>query len=245
MSNAVLANTVISAPVHAKHGKASTKPVLRTCVQKIKDTLTLPIRAVSLFEFDRWGLTSLRSERFDYVAPKVRGYCLDVGCGRHDLFVAKYCGGRGRGIDVYPWEGLTESHVVEDITHFPFDDRSFDTVTFIANLNHIPRSKRDVELAEAYRCLRDGGNIVVTMGSPLAELAAHLAIHMYDKLFGTNHDVDSERGMDEEENYFVTEREIYSRLTHAGFADIRRQVFWTQWAMNRLYVAWKRSPGVS
>ena len=217
-----------------------TRQILRTRNQKIKDFLTFPLRALALFEFDRWGLTSLRSERFDYVAPEVRGYCLDVGCGRHDLFIAKYCRRHGKGIDVYPYEGLTEAHLVEDITHFPFEDASFDTVTFIASINHVPRFKRDIELAEAHRCLRDGGNIVLTMGKPVAELAAHLAIYTYDKLFGTNHDVDMERGMAEGETYFVTEREIRRRLTSAGFVGIQRKSFWTQWGLNRLYIGWKR-----
>ena len=50
-------------------------------------------------------------------------------------------------------EGLAEQ-IVEDMTKFPFESDSFDSVTFIANLNHVPRSMRDQELAEAFRCLR-------------------------------------------------------------------------------------------
>lgn len=226
--------------MHTWQPGARTDSVLRTRPRKIKDFLTFPLRTVTLFENDRWGLTSLRSERFDYVARHVRGFCLDVGCGRGNLFIARYCGGHGRGIDVYPYEGLAHVHVVEDITSFPFDDASFDTVTFIANINHVPRSKRDVELAEVYRCLRPGGNIVVTMGNMLAELVVHQVIHLHDKLFHTNYDVDAERGMDEEEEYFVTEGEIRTRLTAAGFVSISRKSFWTQWGLNRLYVGWKR-----
>ncbi|UCC31079.1 MAG: class I SAM-dependent methyltransferase [Phycisphaerales bacterium] len=239
LSNVARQSQWVQCVADVSHAEPSTRHVLRTRKQKIKDFLTFPLRAVALFEFDRWGLTSLRSERFDYAAPEVRGHCLDVGCGRHDLFIAKYCRRHGKGIDVYPYEGLTEAHLVEDITHFPFDDASFDTVTFIASINHVPRSKRDIELAEAYRCLRDGGNIVLTMGKPVAELAAHLAIYTYDKLFGTNHDVDMERGMEDGETYFVTEREIRRRLTSAGFVDIGRKLFWTQWGLNRLYIGWK------
>ncbi len=240
LNGAVREKRWISTAGHARHAKARAKYVLRTHEQMIKDFVMFPLRAVTLFEDDRWGLTSLRSERFDYVARQVRGYCLDVGCGRHDLFIAKYCRGYGKGIDVYRYEGLTDAHIVEDITHFPFDDEAFDTVTFIASLNHVPRSKRDIELAEAYRCLRPGGNIVLTMGNPLAELIVHQVIYAHDKLFGTNYDVDTERGMDEGESYYVTEGEIRTRLTGAGFVDLSRESFSTQWWLNRLYVAWKR-----
>ena len=240
LNDAVREGRWISTAGSAWHAEPWSDHVLRTRKQKIKDFLTFPLRAVTLFDNDRLGLTSLRSERFDYVAREVGGYTLDVGCAKDNLFIAKYCRGHGNGIDVYQYEGLTDAHVVEDITHFPFDDMSFDTVTFIASLNHVPRSKRDVELAEAYRCLRPGGNIVVTMGNPLAEVVVHQVIYMHDKLFGTNYDVDTERGMDEEEDYFVTEREIRTRLGTAGFVEISRKSFWTQWALNRLYIGWKR-----
>jgi ubiquinone/menaquinone biosynthesis C-methylase UbiE len=47
--------------------------------------------------------------------------------------------------DVYPYEGLTEENLVEDITRFPFDDASFDSVTFIASISHVPEPLRDIE----------------------------------------------------------------------------------------------------
>jgi hypothetical protein len=53
----------------------------RDLKQKIADFATFPLRAISLFESDCWGLSSLLSERFDYVADEVIGYCLDIGCG--------------------------------------------------------------------------------------------------------------------------------------------------------------------
>lgn len=207
--------------------------------QKFKDFVTFPLRAVTLFEDDRCGLSSLRTERFDYVAREVRGECLDVGCGRHNLFVREFLGGRGRGIDVFAYEGLGPENLVEDITHFPFPDASFDSVTFIANLNHVPASKRDPELAEAFRCLRPGGNIIVTMGNPLAELLVHRVVALYDRLFKTRHDMDGERGMEEEEEYYLTDGEIRERLERAGFRRIRKKYFGTQWGLNALFVGWK------
>lgn len=212
----------------------------RSHARKLKDFITFPLRAMTLFDGDRWGLTSLRAERFDYVARKIRGYCLDIGCGRRDLFIQQFCHGYGRGIDVYRYEGLTDEHIVRDMSRFPFDDASFDSVTFIANLNHVPRRLRDAELAEAYRCLRPGGNIIVTMGNPVAELVVHKIIYAHDRLFGTNYDVDTERGMDSEEDYFVRGAEIRNRLGLAGFVDLSHETFRTQWWLNGLYEGWKR-----
>ena len=212
----------------------------RSRLQKLFDFVTFPVRAVRLFDDDRWGLSSLRTERFDYVAREVQGRCLDVGCGRHNTFVREFLGGNGVGIDVFRYEGLAEEQIVTDISHFPFEDATFDSVTFIACLNHVPRSLRDVELAEAHRCLRSGGNLIVTMGHPVAEILVHKLIWVYDRLFATNYDADSERGMDPEEAYYLSTGEITERLERAGFSGVRRKLFATQWGLNGLFVGWKK-----
>ncbi len=208
-------------------------------LQRLKDFVTFPLRAAVLITDDSWGLSSLRSERFEHVARHVRGYCLDVGCGEHNLFINKRLQGNGKGIDVFPYAGLTEDNVVEDISHFPFEDCCFDSVTFIANINHIPEPMRDVELAEAYRCLAPSGNIVVTMGNPVAEILVHKYIFLQHKVFGTSYE-DTEKGMDEDERYYLTDAEIIERLTRAGFQDISKSHFLTQWGLNHLFVGWKR-----
>ena len=215
-------------------------PMRRGRLRKVKDFITFPLRAFTLFHDDRWGLSSLASERFDYVASEVMGYCLDVGCGRNNRLINEYLGGHGKGVDVFRYEGLTEENLVEDLTRFPFPDSAFDSVTFIANINHVPASKRDRELAEAYRVLKPTGNVVVTMGNPLAELAVHKVVWIYDRLFGTNLDVDSERGMGEEEAYYLTDSEIVLRLTRAGFQRVTKRWFPTQWGFNHLFVGWKQ-----
>jgi ubiquinone/menaquinone biosynthesis C-methylase UbiE len=212
---------------------------MRTRSQKLKHFLTFPLRAFTLFHEDRWGLSSLASERFDYVAAQVLGRCLDVGCGYGNRFVAEYLGGNGVGIDVFPYAGLAQENIIEDLAHLPFPDASFDSVTFIANLNHAPESQRDAELAEAFRVLRSGGNIIVTMGLPLIEIIVHQVVWLYDRFLKTKVDMDSERGMEEGEDYFLTESEIRARLTRAGFRRIVRKPFWTQWGMNRMFVGWK------
>jgi SAM-dependent methyltransferase len=211
----------------------------RTPTQKAKDFAAFAARALVLFYEDKWGLSSLCSERYDYVAREVIGYCLDVGCGRHNRFVQEFLDGNGKGIDVFPYEGLSAENIVNDLTHFPFDDATFSTVTFIANLNHVPRAKRDVELREAHRVLKPNGNIVVTMGNPLAEILVHKLIWLYDRFLHSSLDMDSERGMDSEEEYYLLDAEIRERLARAGFQRILKRHFTTQWGLNHLFVGWK------
>ena len=211
----------------------------RNPTQMVIDTITFPFRALALIESDRWGLSSLASERFDYVSREVIGYCLDVGCGKHNRFVMEFLDGKGKGIDMYPYEGLTEEHLVDDLSVLPFEDESFESITFIANLCHIPESIRDQELGEAYRVLKPGGNIIATMGNPVAEVLTHKVVWFYDKVLKTNFDMDNQRGMSEEEAYYLLDGEILERLTRAGFKRIVKKFFWTQWGLNHLFVGWK------
>jgi ubiquinone/menaquinone biosynthesis C-methylase UbiE len=203
------------------------------------DGLFFPLRAVTLFEDDRWGLSALASERFDYAAREVTGKCLDVGCGKRNRFVQEYLNGHGTGVDVYPYEGLSAENLVSDLSRFPFSDGAFGSVTFIANLNHVPRSQRDIELGEAYRCLEPGGKIIVTMGNPVAEILVHQVVWFYDRFFGTEYDMDSARGMGPEEQYYLTDTEIRQRLARAGFTELRKKRFYTQWGLNHMLVGRK------
>ena len=209
-------------------------------MQKIKDFISFPFRALFLFEKDRWGLSSLATERYKYVSDEVKGFCLDVGCGRYNRFIKEFLKNNGKGIDVFPYEGLSSENIVKDITIFPFPNEMFDSVTFIANINHIPENKRDIELKEAYRCLKTNGNIIVTMGNPVAEILVHKLVFLYDRFLGTNYDMDTERGMEEGEDYYLTDREITERLLKAGFKETKKKYFITQWCLNHLFVAWKK-----
>ena len=67
----------------------------------------------------------------------------------------------------------------------------------------------------------------------------HQLVRFYDKFLGTSVDVDGERGMHEEEDYFLTDREIKARLDMAGFVNIRKKYFATQWALNHMFIAQK------
>ncbi|MEL7666002.1 MAG: methyltransferase domain-containing protein [Candidatus Shapirobacteria bacterium] len=209
---------------------------MRSIDQEIKDFFTFPIRAFTLYERDKFGLSSLQTERYDYVAKEVYGRCLDVGCGRNNRFIKEFVNNNGVGIDVFEYEGLNKKNIVKDMTNLPFKDESFDTVTLIANINHIPKSIRKKELMDIYRVTKNGGQIIVTMGNPLVEILVHKVVWFYDKFFKTNVDVDSERGMKEGEEYFLTDKYIKSLLTKIGFKNIKRKYFITQWGLNHLFI---------
>jgi SAM-dependent methyltransferase len=171
----------------------TTTTMRRSNVQKAVDFLTFPVRAVMPFragELSKWGLSSRAAERFDYAAREVVGHTLDVGCGPYNRFVTEYLGRRGVGIDIFPYDGLTEDQIFSDLTHFPFEDASFDSVTLIATLHHIPRSKRRTELAEIYRVLRPRGNLILTMATPLTEILVHKVTRLHAKLLGNAYDID-------------------------------------------------------
>jgi SAM-dependent methyltransferase len=172
------------------------------------------------------------------VASEVSGLCLDIGCGRDNLFIKKFLNGKGKGIDVFPYQGLKKNNIVKNLTKFPFKKNSFGTITFIATINHIPKTKRKIEINEAYRCLRPGGKIIITMGNPIAEILVHKLVFLYDKVFKTNFDVDTERGM-HDETYFMKDSEIILILQAAGFKHFYKKFFISQWFLNHLFIAYK------
>lgn len=215
----------------------------RSASQQVLDFVTFPMRAVMPFQvgvLSKWNLTSRSAERFDYAAREVIGYTLDLGCGPHEIFVRQYLGGNGLGIDVHPFDGLREEQIVEDPTHLPFEDSSFDSATLIATLHHIPPTKRDAELAEIHRILKPGGKLVVTQTVPLANMLVHGVTRLHAKLLGNQYDMDLLRTMDEEEEHYVTESELTKRMRRAGFTNHTRKRLATQWGLNRLFAAWKQ-----
>jgi SAM-dependent methyltransferase len=108
----------------------------------------------------RLGLTSLEDERLAAVRPWISGRLLDIGSGNSRL-VHEY--GDGIGVDVHDFGG--DALLLPDTTQLPFAAETFDTVTFVAILNHIP--ERSAVLRESRRVLRGGSRIVVTMIAPL------------------------------------------------------------------------------
>lgn len=215
----------------------------RSIFKKTIDTIAFPIRALVVTgrtEYRFLGLSSFSDERFDYVASEVSGYCLDVGCG-YNRFIREYCDGHGIGIDVFPYEGIDKKYIFEDLTSLPFSDNTFDTVTFIANVNHIPKKDRDKELGEAYRCLRPGGKIVITSPNPLASyIAHHMGFAYYNIIYyGLLHKPNIPGHAEGDDDLSVSDKEIFNRLKKIGFKNIRTKYFVTQWFLNHTIIAEK------
>lgn len=147
----------------------------KNLLQSFWDFIGIPFRFV-LFDqkwLPKFGWTTLEEERIQKVLPLVSGRLLDIGAGLNTL--VKYYG-NGVGVDVFEWGG--GALVVKDTSHLPFEDSSFDTITFIACLNHIPN--RLEVLREARRLLKPDGKLIITMIDPILGNIGH-AIWWYSE----------------------------------------------------------------
>lgn len=173
---------------------------------------------------DRLGKI-LAKWRVETVLPHIKGRLLDIGCGTN-LLVRNYTG-KGTGADVHDWGDV--DLLVGDTSALPVDNGSFDTVTILAALNHIP-NRADV-LREAHRILSPSGRIVVTMIPPRISQIWHFLRQPWD--------VDQhERGMVAGELYGLTARQVRELLNSAGFTIVHEERFML-W-INYLVVAEKR-----
>ena len=175
---------------------------------------------------DRLG-RALADMRVRAVLPFVRGRLLDLGCGSNQL-VKRYV--HGIGIDVHPWSGV--DLLVRDSAELPCDSQSFDTITVLAALNHIP-NREDV-LDECRRVLRPDGQVLVTMLTPMISRLWHWLRSPWD--------VDQrERGMKEGEVYGFTPAEVIQLFHDHGFRFSSQRRFML--GFNRLSVFHVREPG--
>lgn len=201
----------------------------KTFAQSAWDAVGIPFR-LALFPqtwLPRFGWTTLEDERIAAVLPHLRGRLLDVGAGTNRLVRLH---GNGVGVDVHDWGGGVQ--VVEDSARLPFADASFDTVTFIACLNHIPN--REDALTEARRIVKDGGTLVATMIDPVLGGVGH-AIWWYGE--------DRHRGgMKPGEVGGLWPRDVIALCSHAGFTLKQHTRF--VYGMNHLFVfeATRRAP---
>ncbi len=148
---------------------------MKTLARTAWDFVGIPFRLV-LFDqkwLPRFGWTTLESERIDAVLPYLGGHLLDIGASANTL-VQSY--GDGVGVDVHDWGGGTL--VVKDTSRLPFESESFDSITCVAALNHIPN--REAVIAEARRLIRPKGRLVITMINPILGGIGH-AIWWYDE----------------------------------------------------------------
>lgn len=153
--------------------------------------------------------------RIHAVLPHLRGRVLDIGCGTNDL-LRRYRqrqptaeAAESVGVDVFDWPGA--DLLVDDSSTLPYADASFETVAFVASLNHIP-NRVDV-LRECRRLIRGGGQVVVTMLPPRLSWAWHQVRRPWDA-------DQIERGMQPGEVYGLTRRQIDDLLRKAGFEPV-------------------------
>lgn len=137
----------------------------------------------------------------------MNGKTIDIGCGTNQL-IRKYK--NGIGVDVYQWGDV--DLIVEDSSILPFDDGSFDTVTIIASLNHIPN--REKVLKEAHRILKSEGRVIITTLPPLISKIWHKIRNPWDA-------DQRERKMKKDEVFGFTKSEFGKMFREANFKIIK------------------------
>jgi SAM-dependent methyltransferase len=154
---------------------------------------------------------ALAKRRVAAVLPHVKGRLLDVGCGSNAL-VRHYA--NGVGVDVHPWPGA--DIIVTDTAALEWESGSFDTITIIAALNHIPN--RAAVLKECRRVLRPAGRVVITMLPPRTSRMWHWLRAPWDA-------DQRDRGMQPGEVYGFTTSELLDMFASAGFKLLAQHRF--------------------
>jgi SAM-dependent methyltransferase len=162
----------------------------------------------------------LANRRVRAVLPHVSGRLLDVGCGSNRL-VRHHA--NGIGVDVHPWPGADV--IVTDTATLQWQSASFDTVTIVAALNHIPN--RAAVLVECRRVLRPGGRVIITMLTPRTSRIWHWIRAPWDA-------DQRDRGMQPGEVYGFTSAQLVELFGRAGFALLSQRRFML--GLNCLYI---------
>lgn len=194
-------------------------------LSKLYNFLLFPLRAILPNEtsfLKKIGLISLKEERMRQVLPLCRKRLLDIGCGYNELARRHRASGfSGIGIDIYQWSGVD---ALCDTADLPFKNEEFETVCFVASLNHI--LKRDITIREAKRVLKRGGRVIVTMINPFVGFLCHkLTIKDFDR------DI---RGLKKGEKNGLSEDSILKMFYAMGFKlEIRKKFVY---GLNNLFV---------
>ncbi len=158
------------------------------------------------------GLIPIDDERVIQAMKEAKGRVLDIGCGANN-FVRSY--GNGTGVDIVDWKGC--DLVIKDAAKLPFKDGEFDTVSYIACLNHIPN--RDDSVKEAYRVTKNGGKVIVTMITPRMGKFIHWLRFRNDP----DH---QERCIDHDHELMgMSPSHVKKIMTVAGFKNVKRRRF--------------------
>lgn len=194
-------------------------------ISKSVNFVFLPFRLIFSHEtVNKLGLRSLRDERYDIVKRNLKGRLLDIGCGNNEL--VKTYGNNSVGIDVFDFGG--DALIVQDTSDLPFEDQSFDSVSFVASLNHV--IKREKVLLEVRRILKDGGRVYMTMLSPFWGVLRH-KLAWWDP---DQHD----RGMKEGEEMGLSTKYLKQLFEKCGYFLVKRRRFIL--GINNLYIFEKK-----
>lgn len=211
----------------------------KSVLQGIWDLVGAPLRMVLLPDSanEKLHITSLRAERYAAVLPLLKGRVLDVGAGDNALIqlyrqrlarenLTETGSEESVGVDVIDWGGDTVT--IESSDALPFEDDSFDTVVFVACINHIP--EREGALKEALRVLKPDGRLVATMiGRAIGDFGH--AIWWYSE--------DKHRDVAPGEVMGIDTAEMISLIENAGFSSVIVKRF--VYGLNCLYLAEKSS----
>ena len=168
------------------------------------------------------GLTPIDDERVIMALKHTKGRVLDIGCGANN-FVRSY--GNGIGVDVAAWKGCDV--VIEDAAKLPFKKGEFNTVSYLACLNHIPN--REDSVKEAARVLSKDGRIIITMITPVMGKF----IHWWRFRNDPDH---QERHIDHDHELMgMSPKQIRGILADAGFTNVKRKRF--AYGLNNIFIA--------
>ena len=194
-------------------------------IKRFVSRLCLPLLAlISREQALKLHLAPIDDERVVMALQHAKGKVLDVGCGANN-FVRSW--GKGTGVDVFPWAGVDV--VVKDAAKLPFKDKTYDTISYLACLNHIPN--RAAALDEAYRVLKPNGQVIVTMIPPLWGKFIHW-IRFRNDPDHKDRDIDHDH-----ELLGMHSTHVQSLLKDAGFEVIYKKRF--VFGINSIYVAKK------
>jgi ubiquinone/menaquinone biosynthesis C-methylase UbiE len=156
---------------------------------------------------------------------------LDVGCGRGALVrLFQRRGAEATGVDPQP-ERVEECrdadpdgarYEVAGGEALPFDDASFDIVTFFNSLHHVPSEKMKAALHEAVRVLRPGG--VLWVWEPIAEGPSHLLTQPLDDETQVRAAAKAELDKGLPGMTLVTEREVETPYLLESFDAFKEQM---------------------
>ena len=213
---------------------SSAEPLRRSKIVQFADALTMPLRALFMGPRSWLGLTAMRDERMWQFERFSKGKVLDIGCGPGNLFIRNFIGTeRGIGIDFFAYDGVDT--VIDDPTHLPFADETFDTVTLIAVGGHIPQNVRVAEFAEIARILKKGGRLLMSEGEPFTQWFTHKWQDFYYVTLLRQEHMDHERGMEHDEQFCMPAAEMLSYLNTPPLKHVETHRF--QWGLNRIEVA--------